>query len=162
MVVIRPGIMWLIALLLLLPGCLENRGPQKLPISKGRNSRQEVAIRQAWTGEIPRVLCETLKQTRCIETQQEWSEAWKQLQRRDPLPEVNFGESLILMAINNNSSKMELEITLDYAGELFCTINSTPAEAPNPQSCTYMFAMIKREGIRSFESKGLASASCGE
>ena len=139
----RPSV--LVLVLLVTPGA---------PFASGADG-EPVALGKTWDGEVKIALRDRAPGDGYVADKAAWEKLWKSYQPDAKVPEIDFAKELVLVAVNRDPNQISISATLDAGGNLTVRHASTKIGFPNPETCKYQFAAIKREGIKTINGKPL-------
>jgi hypothetical protein len=115
-----------------------------------------VKLEKTWGGEVKIELRKEAPKDGYVADKEAWAKLWKTFRGDEKLPDVDFTKELVLVAVNNDPNKIGINAQLDDKGDLNVSVISTLIGFVNPTTCTYQFATVKREGIKTIGGKAIA------
>jgi hypothetical protein len=116
-----------------------------------------VKVEKTWGGEVALKLKDQAPKSGYVTDKEAWANLWKAYRPNEPekVPAIDFQKELVLVAVNNDPNRIGISATLDDKGDLQVSVISTLIGFTNPTTCTYQFAVVKREGIKTVGGKPL-------
>lgn len=114
-----------------------------------------VKLERTWGGEIALKLKAQAPRAGYIADAESWKNLWAAYRGAEKVPEVDFDKELVLVAVNDDPNRIGINATLDAKGDVQVSIISTLIAFKNPTTCTYQFAVVKRDGIKSVGGNAL-------
>jgi hypothetical protein len=105
----------------------------------------------SWHGEIKMEQRQEAPPGKYITDPIAWAKLWKAWRGMEPLPLVNFNETLILVGTGNDPNRISVISTLTEDGNLQQSWSMTMIGYHNPTTCSYQLALVHRAGIKSID-----------
>lgn len=124
--------------------------------SKPETPTTSVKIEQSWHGQIDLKLRSLIPDRSYISNQADWAKLWQAYRGGEPLPQIDFDREIAIVYAINDPNAMSLNLSLTPAGDLQISTASTLVGYNGHTTCSYEFARIKRDGIKTIKGKPLS------
>lgn len=124
--------------------------------SKPETPATSVKIEQSWYGQIDLKLRSLIPDRAYISNQADWAKLWQAYRGGEPLPQIDFDREIAIVYAINDPNSMSLNLSLTPTGDLQISIASTLVGYNGHTTCSYEFARIKRDGIKTIKGKPLS------
>ncbi len=89
-----------------------------------------------------------------------WKAVWTAWRGTEPVPDVNFNNAIVLVAVSKDPNKVRAGAMLDAAGNLtFANAQTLMAFEKDVTTGTYQFAIIPKEGIKTINGQAIKYSS---
>lgn len=89
-----------------------------------------------------------------------WKAVWTAWRGAEPVPEVNFNNAIVQVAVSKDPNKVRAGAVLDAAGNLtFTNAQTLMAFEKDVTTGTYQFAVIPKEGIKTINGQPIKYSS---
>jgi hypothetical protein len=139
----------LIAPILIIVFCGSVAVPQPGPLA----SRKSVPVLVSWNGSIKLEQRKKGPAAGYIADQTAWKDLWSDWRPTEEVPNINFSEVIVVVAVNRDPNKISAHALLDPQGDLTVSHLSTLIGYTKFDSCTYQFVLIRRDGIKTVNGK---------
>jgi hypothetical protein len=120
-----------------------------------------VKVEETWEGTVRIELSGEVPAAGYVASDDAWANLWN-VYRRDArlwnahrsdekLPLVDFKRNLILVAVGDDPNKITIKPEVDEEGDLKFRVSQTLRIYTNPEVCSYQFARIKIDRIKTIE-----------
>jgi hypothetical protein len=112
---------------------------------------KEVKVQKSWLGHVKLDLQKEAPTGGYVTDKEAWAKLWKAYRGGDA-PEVDFDKELVLVKLFTVGSWVEVMPYLNDKGDLGASLSTTD-KGPNGTTCGYLFAVIRREGVKTIGDK---------
>ncbi len=134
-----------------------NRGyKRRRQPSKPETPATSVKIEQSWGGQIDLKLRSLIPAKSYISNKADWAKLWQAYRGEEPLPQIDFDREIAIVYAINDPNSMSLNLSLTPTGDLQISTASTLVGYNGHTTCSYEFARIKRDGIKTIKGKPLS------
>lgn len=84
-----------------------------------------------------------------------WKGVWTAWRGTEPVPEVNFNNAIVVVAVSKDPNKIGAGVMLNANGDLSFAHRQTLMAFENPTTGTYQFAVIPKEGIKTINGQAI-------
>ena len=114
---------------------------------------KKVSTLVSWGGKAKLETRKQAPEAGYVADEETWKELWNAWRGTEKAPWVNFRETVVVIAANHDPNGMGVECTVDDNGDLKVRRSSTLIAFPKPTEFSYMFALIRRAGIKTIDGE---------
>jgi hypothetical protein len=124
--------------------------------SQSETPATSVKIEQSWGGQIDLKLRSLIPDRFYISNQADWAKLWQAYRGGEALPQIDFDREIAIVYALKDPNSMFLNLSLTPTGDLQISASSTLIGYNGHTTCSYQFARIKRDGIKTIKGQPLS------